>query len=177
MSRTSPVTTDSEDAQRTAIRDEASRIHESAVFSAQGQFEAAKVWGTVHWSLGGFVAVISALSAVLTFASEVQMLSGALAVLAALAAAVLTTGRPDRLAERAAARGNDYTALRNDVRRLLSVHAPNDSISALRKRLDGIAGRAAGLDQEADPIPRFAYKAAKRNIEGDGGQTFRADRP
>lgn len=171
------MTTDSDDAQRTAIRGEASRIHESAVFSAQGQFEAAKVWQTVHWSLGGFVAMISALSAVLTFASEAQVLSGALAVLAALAAAVLTTGRPDRLAERAAARGNDYTALRNDVRRLLRVQIPSDSVPALRKRLDSIAGRASGLDQEADPIPRFAYKAAKRNIEGDGGQTFSADAP
>lgn len=176
-SRTSQVTTDSDEAQRAAIRDEASRIHESAVFSAQGQFEAAKGWRALHWSLGGLTAVISALSAVLTFATEAQVLSGTLAVVAALAAAVLTTSRPDKLAERAAARGNDYTALRNDVRRLLHVQIPSDSISALLKRLDGIATRASGLDQEADPIPRFAYKAAKRNIEGDGGQTFRADAP
>lgn len=168
-SRTSPVTTDSDEAQRIAIRDEASRVHERAVFSAQGQFESAKVWRTVHWSLGGFVAVISALSAVLTFASEVQVLRGTLAV--------LTTCRPDRLAELAAARGNDYTALRNDARRLLHVRVQHDSIHVLRKTLDSIAGRVSGLDQEADPIPRFAYKAAKRNIEGDGGQTFSADAP
>lgn len=164
-------------AQRAAIRDEASRIHESAVFSAQGQFEAAKAWRAAHWSLGAFTALVSALSAVLTFVSEAQVLSGALAVLAALAAAVLTTSRPDRLAERAAVRGNDYTALRNDARRLLHVQVPNDSLSALRKTLDGLAGRASDLDHAADPIPRFAYKAAKRNIESDRGQTFRSDTP
>jgi len=172
------VTTDPTDvAQRAAIRDEASRIHESAVFSAQGQFEAAKAWRAVHWSLGGFTALVSALSAVLTFASEAQVFSGVLAVVAALAAAVLTTSRPDKLAERAAARGNDYTALRNDAPRLLHVQVPIDSIAGLRKALDGLASRAAELDHAADPIPRFAYKAAKRNVERDGGQTFRADVP
>lgn len=171
------MTTDSADAaQRAAIRDEASRIHESAVFSAQGQYEAAKVWRAVHWTLGGLTSVISAFAAVLTFASDAQMLCGVLAVVAALTAAVLTTSRPDRLAERAAARGNDYTALRNDVRRLLNVQAPSDSVSALRTALDGLAGRVSELDHAADPIPRFAYKAAKRNVEGDGGQTFVADR-
>ncbi|WP_426311279.1 SLATT domain-containing protein [Cellulosimicrobium sp. E-16] len=172
------MTTDPVDAeQRAAIRDEASRIHESAVFSAQGQFEAAKAWRAVHWSLGAVTALVSALSAVLTFASEAQMLSGALAVLAAIAAAVLTTSRPDKLAERAAGCGNDYTALRNDARRLLHVQVPNDSLSTLRRTLDGLARRASDLDHAADPIPRFAYKAAKRNVEGDGGQTFRSDTP
>lgn len=166
------MTTESDAAQRAAIRDEASRIQESAVFSAQGQFEAAKAWRAIHWVLGGLAAVISALSAVLTFASDVQVAGGALAIIAALAAAVLTTSRPDRLAERASARGNDYTTLRNDARRLLHVQVPNEPIAVLRKTLDSLANRASELDHAADPIPRFAYKAAKRNIEGDGGQTF-----
>lgn len=171
------MTTDSDAAQRAAISDEVSRVHESAVFSAQGQFEAAKAWRAAHWVLGVLTAVISALSAVLSFASDAQIVGGALAVVAALAAAVLTTSRPDRLAERAAARGNDYTALRNDARRLLHVQVPNDSIPALRSALDSLAGRASELDHAADPIPRFAYSAAKRNIEGDGGQTFGTGAP
>lgn len=158
-----------------AIREEASRIHESAVFSGQGQFEAAKRWRAAHWALGGLTAVVSALSAVLTFASNAQVVGGSLAVVAALAAAVLTTSRPDRLAERAAACGNDYTTLRNDARRLLHVQVHNDPIPDLRTALDGLAGRASELDHAADPIPRFAYKAAKRNVQQDGGQAFKAD--
>lgn len=170
------MTTHSADSeQRAAIRDEASRLHESAVFSAQGQFEAAKMWRALHWILGGFTAVVSALTAVLTFASNAQVLCGALAVIVALTAAVLTTTRPDKLAERASARGSDYTTLRNDTRRLLHIQVSADSISILRKALDGLAGRAAELDHAADPIPRIAYRAAKRNIEKDGGQTFRVD--
>lgn len=41
-----------EPSQRAAIQAEVARILESAVFSAQGQFEAAKVWRALHWTLG-----------------------------------------------------------------------------------------------------------------------------
>ncbi len=161
--------------QRASICDEVSRLHESAVFSAQGQFEAAKAWRAAHWCLGGLTAALSALVAVLTFATDAQVLSGVLAVVAAVVAAALTTSRPDKLAERAVARGNDYTMLRNDARRLLHVQAPDDPIPALREALDGLAGRASDLDHASDPIPRFAYKKARRNLERDGGQQFAVD--
>lgn len=151
------------------------RVHESAVFSAQGQFEAAKVWRALHWTLGVFTAALSTLAAVLTFATDAQVASGILAAVAAIAAAVLTSSRPDKLAERAVARGNDYTTLRHDARRVLHVQVPNDEVGVLREALYGLAGRASNLDHTSDPIPRFAYNRAKRNIERDGGQQFEAD--
>ncbi|MGX6395998.1 SLATT domain-containing protein [Rothia kristinae] len=163
------------ESQRAAIQAEVARVHESAVFSAQGQFEAAKAWRALHWTLGVLTAALSTLAAVLTFAADVQVASGILAVVAAIAAAVLTSSRPDKLAERAVARGNDYTTLRNDARRVLHVHVPNDEVGVLREALDGLAGRASDLDHTSDPIPRFAYNRAKRNIERDGGQQFEVD--
>ena len=96
---------------------------------------------------------------------------------AAIVAAILTSSRPDKLAERAVTRGNDYTALRNDARRVLHVQVPSDEISALREVLDGLAERASDLDHTSDLIPRFAYKRARRNIERDGGQQFEVDVP
>lgn len=161
--------------QRAAIQAEVARILESAVFSAQGQYEAAKVWRALHWALGVLTAALSTLAAVLTFATDAQAASGILAVLAAIVAAVLTSGRPDKLAERAVAQGNDYTTLRNDARRVLHVQVPSDEISVLREALEGLAGRASDLDHTSDPIPRFAYNRAKRNIERDGGQQFEVD--
>lgn len=163
------------ESQRAAIQAEVARVHESAVFSAQGQFEAAKAWRALHWTLGVLTAALSTLAAVLTFAADAQVASGILAVVAAIAAAVLTSSRPDKLAERAVARGNDYTTLRNDARRVLHVHVPNDEVGVLREALDGLAGRASDLDHTSDPIPRFAYNRAKRNIERDGGQQFEVD--
>ena len=161
--------------QRAAIQAEVARVHESAVFSAQGQFEAAKAWRTLHWTLGVLTAGLSTLAAVLTFATDAQVASGILAVVAAIAAALLTSSRPDKLAERAVARGNDYTTLRNDARRVLHVQVPSDEISVLREALDGLAERASDLDHTSDPIPRFAYNKAKRNIDRDGGQQFEVD--
>ena len=161
--------------QRAAIHAEVARVHESAVFSAQGQFEAAKAWRTLHWTLGVLTAGLSTLAAVLTFATDAQVASGILAVVAAIAAALLTSSRPDKLAERAVARGNDYTTLRNDARRVLHVQVPSDEISVLREALDGLAERASDLDHTSDPIPRFAYNKAKRNIDRDGGQQFEVD--
>lgn len=161
--------------QRAAILTEVARIHESAIYSAQGQFEAAKAWRALHWTLGVLTTAMSTLAAVLTFATCAQVASGIVAMVAGIAAAVLTGSRPDKLAERAVARGNDYTALRNDARRLLHVQIPNDEIGALREALDELAQRASDLDHTSDPIPRFAYDKAKQNIERDGGQQFKVD--
>lgn len=161
--------------QRTAIRVEVERIHESAVHSAQGQFEAAKLWRLVHWTLGVLAAALSTVAAMLVFASDAQLLSGACAVLAAIAAAILTSARPDKLAERAQGSGNGYTTLRNVARRLRDIQVPADSLPDLREALIGLADRASELDHSAEPIPRWAYKRAKRNIERDGGQTFEVD--
>lgn len=164
-----------EDPQRAAIQAEVARILESAVFSAQGQFEAAKVWRALHWTLGVLTAALSTLAAVLTFATDAQAASGVLAVLAAIVAAVLTSSRPDKLAERAVSRGNDYTTLRNDARRVLHLQVSSDEVCVLREALEELAGRASDLDHTSDPIPRFAYNRAKRNIERDGGQQFEVD--
>lgn len=163
--------------QRYAIRAEVSRIHESAVYSAQGQLEAAKLWRGLHWTLGALTAALSTVAAVITFADAGQVASGVLAVLAAIAAAVMTGARPDRLAERAQASGNDYTSLRNDARRLRDIQVPVDDLHQIRNELQRLAEKASDLDHAADPIPRLAYLLAKGNIERDKGQQFEVDRP
>lgn len=160
---------------REAIRSEAGRIHESAIFSAQGQLEAGKGWRTLHWSLGALTAGLSTASAVITFASGVQLLSGVLAVLSAIAVTVLTGARPDKLSEQAHGLGNGYLALRNDARRLRDVACLVDPLPELREALDELARRVIELNYAADAIPRWAYLLSKRNIEKDGGQRFEED--
>lgn len=156
------------------IRDEAERIRESATYCAQGQYEAAKRWRSIHWWLGVLATGLGACGAVLTFADGSQIAAGALTLVAAIVAAVMTGVRPDKLAERAQVSGNDYTSLRNDVRRFLNVDLAIDSVADARKRLEALAGRANELDHAADPIPNWAYTRAKENID-NGGQDFEAD--
>lgn len=88
---------------------------------------------------------------------------------------MLASARPDRLAERAQAAGTGYTTLRNDVRRFRGITVPQGDPQDLAGELDALADRAAALDQSADPVPRWAYERARKNIEQDGGQTFEAD--
>ena len=161
------------ESQRAAIQAEVARVHESAVFSAPGQFEAAKAWRTLHWTLGVLTAGLSTLAAVLTFATDAQVASGIPAVVAAIAATVLMSSRPGKLAERSVARGNDYTTLRNDARRVLHVQVPNDEVGVLQEALDGLAGRASDLDHTSEPILCFACNKAKRNIDRDGWAAVR----
>src|SRR5690606_10821737 len=71
--------------------------------------------------------------------------------------------RPDQLAERAQASGNEYTSLRNAVRRFIDVDAQSLPHDEVRAALEELAGRADGLDRAADPIPRWAYERAKKN--------------
>jgi hypothetical protein len=49
--------------QQTTITDEAQRIHESAMFSAQTQFEYSKSWRSVDRWVGGSAAALAAVAA------------------------------------------------------------------------------------------------------------------
>lgn len=161
--------------QRAAIRDEAARLEESAKWSAQGQFEAAKAWRTSNWVLGGFTTASSGVAGVLAFATDtLQVVAGILAICAAITAAVHTTLKPDKRAELAQGAGNDYLTLQGDARRLLSLDSPQGDLDTLRKNLDSLAKRQSEINHRADVTPRFAYKRAKKNIDS-GGQRYEVD--
>src|SRR5260370_24653046 len=77
------------------IHDEARRLEESAMYSAQGQFERAKFWRAVNLSLGVAAAILAAVAGVVGLASDsARILSGVLALIAAGMGSVLTTRNP-----------------------------------------------------------------------------------
>lgn len=165
---------ESESDQRMSMRDEADRIHESAMYCAQGQYEAAERWRLLHWAFGATAATLSAASAIITFAAGAAIWSGILALAAAFIAAVMTGVRHDRLAERAQTSGNQYTSLRNDARQFRDIAVPNDDVPVLRHALTALTSRAAEIDGASDLIPTWAIERARANIE-NGNQDFRAD--
>jgi hypothetical protein len=66
------------------IRDEIRRLEESAMYSAQGQFEQAKFWRALNLSLGAGAAILAAVAGVVGLASDsARILSGVLALVAA----------------------------------------------------------------------------------------------
>jgi hypothetical protein len=160
---------------RAATDAEAQRIQESVMYSAQGQFEASKVWRMWNWLLGGFTAAASGLAGVLTFASDgLQTLSGCLALAAAVTAATDTTIKPDKRAERAQTSANEYLSIQAAVRKFQALDVPTRDFSDLRQLLDDYSARIDAINMTSDPIPRFAYKKASKNIS-KGGQNYAVD--
>ena len=91
-------------AELSPIGDEARRVEESAMYSAQGQFERAKFWRGLNLSLGVGAAVLAAVSGVVGLASDkTRIFSGVLALIAAGIVSVLTTVNADRRHSQAAA--------------------------------------------------------------------------
>lgn len=153
---------------------ERSRIEESAMYSAEGQIEASKLWTSLHWIVGGTTAIVSGVAGVLTFAAhELQITAGVLALVAAATAALHVTLRPDKRAERAQDAASRYKALQSAARRL-AIDIPTRDLSEVRAQLERLAKDADRINRDADPIPGIAYRRARRNIEA-GGQTYQAD--
>jgi hypothetical protein len=104
------------------IHDEVRRLEESAMYSAQGQFERAKFWRGLNISLGLAAALFAAVSGVAGLASDsTRILSGVLALIAAGIVSVLTTVNADRRHSQAAAAGDAYLSVQTSARQLAAV--------------------------------------------------------
>ena len=97
------------------IRDEVSRVHESAMLSSQTQFEYSKTWRRVDRWVGGAAALLAAISAAGGL-SEVMSAkwAGLIALFAAGTGAVAATLGAPKAKERAAASATALLALQQD---------------------------------------------------------------
>lgn len=161
---------------RAAIRDEADRLHESAVWSNQNHFESAKWWRSIHWVLGFLAATASAVAGIMVFADGQLVVTAGLAVLGAITIAAHTTLNPDRRAESAQTTATKFLGLRNRARQVKDVYGLCEPMDDLLVRLESLTGDMQEASSEADAVPRLAYKRAKRNIEKEKGQQFKVDK-
>jgi hypothetical protein len=108
-----------EDQQRKAIEDELLRIEEGATYSAQSQFEQAKLWRGTNLVLGVPAAALAGVAGATALASTTgRVTAGILALCAAGFGAVMTTLNAARRADQAHVSSNAYLGLRNDARRV-----------------------------------------------------------
>jgi hypothetical protein len=163
---------------------EALRIHESAVYSSQSQFEQAKIWRALNIWLGAPAAVAAALAAsailggseqTMLFGIRSHTLAGLLALLSAALSAILTTVNASRRTTQCQASGNAFLQLQTEARQLILVDLKHLNYEEGRERLESITNSRNELTKTADPAGRYAYWKAKRNIEKQGGQTYEVD--
>jgi hypothetical protein len=110
-----------------ALADEFSRLEESAMYSAQNQFEQAKQWRGINLMLGLPASVLATVSAATALASTTgRFWAGLLALAAAAFGAVLTTVNASHRINQASSVANAYLEIQTAARqaRLLDLSSP-----------------------------------------------------
>lgn len=163
------------DAELRPIAEEVHRLHESALWSAQTQFEQLKRWRGIHYWIGGLVAVFATLAGAGGLAKyHVWWLPPTLALVAASLGALITTINPAQKGAQSRAAATEYQQLQTEARQLLTVDLYSLSRDEARARLADLTGRRDALNKTAEPPGSVAYRNAKKRLS-EGGQTYEQD--
>lgn len=157
------------------IGDELSRLEETARFSAQGQFEAAKSWQRCNFIIGVPASVFGLFSggAAFTEAFPVWVVGGGALIGAALAG-IMTVMGAERRATRAKTCANTFHDIQDEARRLLLINLASMDPDKAHAALTAVCDRYSETRHAADAPARRFYNQAKKNITA-GGQQFAID--
>ena len=158
------------------IASELHRLHESVLWSAQGQFEQMKYWRALNLVLGVPAAVLAAISGGTGLAAKsTTYVPAILALIAAGFGAALTTLNPSRRVAQAQASANAYLELQTTFRQLLTIKLSTMTRAEALDALASLSDRRDEVNRTADPPGWYAYWRSKRAI-GAGGQSYVADK-
>jgi hypothetical protein len=157
------------------IGNEAARIQESAMYSAQTQFSSSKFWRTANYVLGVPAAALAAIAGATGLADAADAQTAAtIALIAAALTAILTTLNAAQRAEQSRVVATAYQALQGDARVFRTIDLPKLSYDDARVRLDELIAHRNTINDTA-PVPAYiAYQLGKRNIT-KGRQDYRVD--
>ncbi|MFD8671903.1 SLATT domain-containing protein [Streptomyces seoulensis] len=163
-------------ARRAAIADELRRVEESAMYSAQTQFETAKHWRGVHLLMGIPTTLLAAVAGTTALVESTgRVAAGILALVSAGLGAVMTTVNAPQRMSHATACANAYLEVQTAARQTRTVDLPVLALDDARAVLAELTSRCGEQNRAAEPPGRRAYRRAQSNIEG-GGQTYAVDR-
>lgn len=163
------------EAWREEIRKEADRIHESARFSSETQFEYAKRWRRADRWIGGLASALAAVAGVGGLADLLSATgAGTIAIASALAGSIAASLGAPKTKEKASISANAYRALQQDTRMFVNIDLPGSDESEARERLQSLVDRLQELNKEAEiPSPK-AWGRAKRALSR-GSQSYEVD--
>ena len=152
------------------MRKEAERVHESAMYSAQTQFEYSKSWRRVDRWLGGLAALLAAISAAAGLSEVVSSRwAGVVALCAAGVGAVGASRGAPKAKDRAHSAANALLAVQQDARIFINVDLPSLDEGEARDQLQTLVARtlpcklASRSDDRPDP---------RRQQPGDAGRGY-----
>ncbi|MFD9610884.1 SLATT domain-containing protein [Streptomyces sp. NPDC059083] len=151
------------------------RLEESAMWSAQCQFEEGKRWRATHWLLGLPATLLAAIAGTTALVESTgATAAGILALLSAGLGAVLTTVNAPQRATQAITAANAYLAIQTAARQHREIDLPDWSPVEARAALAALTTRRDEQNATAEPPSRRAYRKARANM-GAGGQTYSVD--
>ncbi|WP_083889465.1 SLATT domain-containing protein [Nocardia pneumoniae] len=158
-----------------AIKQELDRLEESAMYSAQGQFEQAKLWRSINLLVGIPAALLAAVSGATGLADAANRIVAAyLALGSAGLSALVTLLNGNRRTQQAHSAANAYLEVQTAARQRREIDLPVLLFDEARAQLAELTARRDEINKTADIPSRFAYRRAGRNISG-GGQTYAID--
>ncbi|MEK9520475.1 SLATT domain-containing protein [Streptomyces sp. NPDC087908] len=167
---------DSDGRRRRSLDAEFRRLEESAMWSAQCQFEEGKRWRATHWLLGLPATLLAAIAGTTALVESTgATAAGILALLSAGLGAVLTTVNAPQRATQAITAANAYLAIQTAARQHREIDLPDWTPVEAREALAALTARRDEQNATADPPSRRAYRKARANM-GAGGQTYAVDR-
>ena len=152
---------------------ESLRLDEDCTYSSRGHFEAERFWSRVHHLIGVPAALVGGVAGVSAFNQE-TLIAGVLAVVAAALAGLATFLNPSARAAKHHTAGTKYLSLRNESRFLRETWPNPTDVISFRDNLASLVQRRNELNESSPPIPRHAFKAARKRIE-QGEATYEAD--
>ena len=150
-------------------------VEEGTKWSAQGQFEQAKLWRAAHLTLGVPAAALAAIAGATALASTTgRVAAGIIALvsagLSAVASSLDAAGRAESRADlRQPLPGGEAAA-----RVARQVDLPLQDVTTARQTLSELMARRDEINAEASVTAKLAYRRADRNIK-QGGQTYATD--
>jgi len=158
------------------VAQEIDRLHESALWSAQGQFEQMKLWRLLNLVFGVPAAALAAIAGGTGLAGTVPtQVPGVLALISAAFGAALTTLNPSRRVSQAQSSASAFLELQTEARQFLLVRLLGMSREEAVEQLTILTDRRNEVSKTSDPPNLYAYWRARRNITKNGGQSYEAD--
>jgi len=158
-----------------ALRREAERLEEDALYSSKSHFNAEDTWVRRNYWLGVPATVLSGVAGAALIKSHPDIAS-AFALVASLLTGLMTFLKPNERATMHRAAAGQFLALRNDARFFREIELlQTDHLDTLSETLKALSATRNELNQKSPSIPRRAFVAARKGIE-EGEATHKVDR-
>lgn len=148
-----------------ALRREAERLEEDALYSSKGHFNAEDTWVRRNYWLGVPATLLGAVAGATLIKSQPEWAT-AFTLLASLLTGLMTFLKPNERAALHRAAAGQFLALRNEARFFREIELINsDLLGELSERLKTLSAARNELNLKSPSIPRRAFVAARKGIE------------